>query len=643
MLKLKGKYFKKIICLMMICLLLTVSFSIGNVFAECASDPAPMIHPQSPNGKTILFDNSHAQTAGAADWVIDGAFSDYANALAQAGYEVRELRKENPITVSDLSDADLFVIPEANIPFKVEEQTAIVSYVQNGGAVFFISDHYNADRNKNRWDASEVFNGYRRGAYTDPTLGMNAGEKNSSAMQNVVSNDWLSENFGVRFRYNALADINTSNLVSPSQCFQITQGISTLAMHAGSTIAILNPQVAMGVAYLPENLPVTAKWPHAADQGIYNGGGIAEGAYAAIAKKGLGKAAFLGDTSLVEDATPKYRKEENGDNKVTYDGFLEANDRAFLLNLTNWLTEDEPYTSFASQGVALSPMTSLFNFEIPANSTEPQPEPWANPSGQYLWYDTSTFAQGSYGYKENGGGIIDPQTEPDATISLPRTIYNNTLLPVTITLCNLTPNITLTGYKLGAYKDGGLQVASFSEDPGNVGANYGYSDPFSMTADSSGVATKTLWMRVQPGTVGNVNFRIKKGSNKIVTIQKPVQNPVIHSNLTYDFSIPEPIHKGYFSVFIVRVEGLTPGQTMAQLKVGSYLPGGEQISQFSFDGETWNTNYGYSDIFSVVADSKGVAEKVVYCKFKKSITERSAFLRIKRGNSAVYTTTINLY
>ena len=57
-------------------------------------------------------------------------------------------------------------------------------------------------------------NGYRRGAYEDMSKGMNAEEKSSTAMQGVKSSDWLSTNFGVRFRYNALGDLNTSNIVS---------------------------------------------------------------------------------------------------------------------------------------------------------------------------------------------------------------------------------------------------------------------------------------------------------------------------------------------------------------------------------------------------------------------------------------------
>jgi len=36
-------------------------------------------------------------------------------------------------------------------------------------------------------------------------------------------------------------------------------------------------------------------------KGVYNGGGRAQGPYAAVSKLGLGKAAFIGDSSPVED------------------------------------------------------------------------------------------------------------------------------------------------------------------------------------------------------------------------------------------------------------------------------------------------------------------------------------------------------
>src|SRR5690625_6977881 len=190
--------------------------------AETMDDPAPIILPDSPNGKKVLFDNTHGQTAGQADWVIDGAFSDFAEAISDLGYEVVELRKNSPMTLEDLEPYDVFVIPEANIPFKTTEQEAMIDYVENGGSIFFISDHYNADRNKNRWDSSEIMNGFRRGAYDDPTKGMSQLEKSSEAMHGVESSDWLNENFGIRFRYNAPGNIAADHVVYPSESFGMT-------------------------------------------------------------------------------------------------------------------------------------------------------------------------------------------------------------------------------------------------------------------------------------------------------------------------------------------------------------------------------------------------------------------------------------
>ena len=129
------------------------------------------------SNQNVLFDNSHEQTAGAADWVIDGAFSDYADSMKQQGYNVKELDGEANINDSTLKNTHILVIPEANNPFKEKEQQAIVNFVKRGGSVIFISDHYNADRNLNRIDSSESMNGYRRGAYQDMTKDMDNGEK----------------------------------------------------------------------------------------------------------------------------------------------------------------------------------------------------------------------------------------------------------------------------------------------------------------------------------------------------------------------------------------------------------------------------------------------------------------------------------
>lgn len=363
---------------------------------SAADSSRTVINPSTANGKKVLFDNAHGQTAGAADWVIDGAFSDFANALAARGYQVADLTLNRPMTLADLSAYDVFVIPEANIPFKTSEQQALVDYEAQGGSILFIADHYNADRNLNRWDAGEIYNGYRRGAFGNPTKGMGLAEAGSQAMQGVTSTDWLAGNFGVRFRYNALGDINASDIVASSQAFGITANVNAFAMHAGATIAIIDPTLAKGIVYLPTT---STKWSSAVDQGVYNGGGRAEGPFVAIAKKGLGKAAFIGDSSPVEDATPKYKREDSGGTKTTYAGWSEVNDATLMTQLVDWLAVQESYASLSQVGgLTLDTATSLLSMETPANSTEPQSEPWTTPASGYLWYDQSTFKTGSYVY-----------------------------------------------------------------------------------------------------------------------------------------------------------------------------------------------------------------------------------------------------
>ncbi len=499
--------------------LLTASLGFGllnsvipSSFAEGPTDPAPEIQATVINsnaGKKVLVDNTHGQTAGAADWVINGGFSDFGNGLANDGFYVKELRKNTPITYADLQNYDMFVLPEANIPYKKSEQDAMLQYIQNGGSIFFIADHYNADRNKNRWDASEVFNGYRRGAWTDPAKGMTTEEASSQAMQGVESSDWLASNFGVRFRYNAIGDVTANQIVSPDQSFNITQGVSTVAMHAGSTLAIVDPKKAKGIVYLPTNIP---KWANAVDQGVYNGGGVAEGPYVAVAKIGLGKAAFIGDSSAVEDATPKYVREDTGQKKTTYDGYKEQNDAKLLNNITDWLAQKENYTSLDQvAGLQLDQPTALASFEQPSQSAEPKAEPWAAPPAGYKWYDPSTFKAGSYGYPttvitQNGYGFSHPSVLP-----------NSRTFQITVYANGLTPNTTYNNYSVGIYTGSGLQVAKIQNTDGTWPLSYGYSAAFSLTTDSNGHAEKVLNVQIQSGTVGSGNLRLRQGTTAKVT------------------------------------------------------------------------------------------------------------------------------
>ncbi|SFO96382.1 endonuclease [Salibacterium halotolerans] len=483
----------------------------GTIEAEGPDDPAPSIDPENPNGKSVLFDNTHGQTAGQADWVIDGAFSEFAEGIAGNGYEVDELRQTEPISVDDLEPHDVFIIPEANIPFKQSEQEAMVEYTENGGSIFFISDHYNADRNLNRWDSSEIMNGYRRGAYANPTKGMEQDEINSEAMQGVKSSDWLSDEFGIRFRYNAPGTVTADQIAAPEETFGITEGVEEAAMHAGSTLAVTDPETAKGIVYLPDGLTESDKWGPSVDEGIYHGGGTEEGPFAAIAKKQEGKAAFIGDSSPVEDASPKYRNEQTGDPKTTYDGFQEADDAELLLNMVDWLAKQEDYQTFSETDITLNEPSPLLTKEIPEQSKQPEPEPWSQPDPGYEWYDPSTFAPGSYGAEE------DPAAEPEYSFDYPDTLPAGEAFTLHVEIEGLNPGQTVSGYDTGIYLDGGQQVAQVQRENGSWPSGYGYSDAFSVTADENGTAVKELTVRLQEGTEGAANLRLRQSGNNLYT------------------------------------------------------------------------------------------------------------------------------
>ena len=96
------------------------------------------------------------------------------------------------------------------------------------------------------------------------------------------------------------------------------------------------------------------------------------------------------------------------------------------------------------------------DFEVPENSTEPQAEPWAEPSANYKWYDSSTFAKGSYGYD---GEETDPPTEEAGYyLCIPDKIVADQELPLTIRLTGMEPNTTINNLKVGAYLTGGEQI-----------------------------------------------------------------------------------------------------------------------------------------------------------------------------------------
>lgn len=99
----------------------------------------------------------------------------------------------------------------------------------------------------------------------------------------------------------------------------------------------------------------------------------------------------------MEDSSPKYVREDNGEKKKTYDGFKEQDNGKLLNNITAWMSKDNDGKSLKASGLTLDTKTKLLDFERPEHSTEPEKEPWSQPPSGYKWYDPTTFKAGSYG------------------------------------------------------------------------------------------------------------------------------------------------------------------------------------------------------------------------------------------------------
>lgn len=391
------------------------------------------------NGKLILFDNSHGETAGQADWVLDGGFSDFADDLVNNGYTVKEYRgvdkngdgciryydDRNPsnenfneavITYDAIKNADVFVIAEANRPFTIEERNALKQFVDSGKGIYFISDHYNADRNMNTWDSTEVYNGYNRSTNSYYNIGGLYGDLRNP--QNPHAG-WLAETFGLRFRFNAINLLSGfSGIIPASYSEGITEGVQPILMAAGSTLSIVDGAKAKGIVYL-SSTDKPSKWGSASDTGLYFGG-EAEGAYVAISKPSRGKAAFIGDSSPIEDATPKYKHEGTGANKSTHPGYTSAgNAQTLSINIINWLATPEPYIGF--DGINHSKGINTPNPMSDIEKNETKAEPWATPN--YDPWNTDTFAAGSYnapiGTNSSGNISVTGVTLDQTSITLP--------------------------------------------------------------------------------------------------------------------------------------------------------------------------------------------------------------------------------
>lgn len=294
----------------------------------------------------ILFDNTKAETASNADWIIDadnwnlgynpdpyiggneanaqryptpsqsnvtsntnesywtGALSAWGIECVKAGFYVETLPYNGQITYGnannpqDLSNYKIFVVCEPNIMFTNSEKTAIINFVHNGGGLFIVSDHDNSDRNGDGDDSPHIWN-------------------------DLFSNNSVqSDPFGITFDYENISD-NTTNL-TPNSSDPIIHGsygnVTRVEFYNGTSISINpndNPTV-KGSVYRK----------NVSNTGYYS-------IMAAYAEYGSGRVVAIGDSSPFDDGS-------GDDNDNLYDGWLgdaNGNHRVMIMNATMWLSQ----------------------------------------------------------------------------------------------------------------------------------------------------------------------------------------------------------------------------------------------------------------------------------------------------------------
>ena len=274
--------------------------------------------------KHVLFDNTHAQTAGNADWIIDtdqplpipdqstvteatprtywlGAISSWGIDLVKRGYTVASLTPTYGITYGngsnpyDLKNFDVFIVPEPNTVFTAAESIAIFHYVQEGGGLIAISDHIGSDRNGDGWDSPLIWN------RLDQQHLWGVSFEVSGVNSNIVE-VWST---------------NVNGAASDSVVYGPEGPVNGLEYHNGTCLILypgINPTATGSV------------WRVGSPQGT-------TAVMAAHSVYGNGRIVFAGDSSPIDDGSAQ------PGNSSIFDGWGEAagGDSLLFLNATAWV------------------------------------------------------------------------------------------------------------------------------------------------------------------------------------------------------------------------------------------------------------------------------------------------------------------
>jgi hypothetical protein len=390
----------------------------------------------------ILFDASKAETAGNADWIIStsqpdplkqdatpsgdkdwtGALSSWGIALQKTGqYTLDTLPTGNTITYGtsnalDLKNFDEFVLPEPNIRLSSAEKTALLTFVQNGGGLFLVSDHTGSDRNNDGWDSPKIINDIMTSNGVDNTdpFGFSVDLKNITSDHPVAisdsTNPVLNGPFGT-VKHSLIANGTTFTL-KPAD----------------------NPNV-KGLLYLSTSSPGTTN------------------AFFVTSTFGKGRVAIWGDSSAIDDGTG-----ESG--KTLYNGWTDptADNAALGLNATAWLAQGTSGGGGGGGGNCAAPGQLLANPGFESGSTS-----W---TGNATIGSTATPHSGTRDALFDGTGTTTTDTLSQ-TVSIPAGCSAGLSFWLHVDTAETT---TTSKYDTFTVAVGGSTVASFS----NLDAASGY-------------------------------------------------------------------------------------------------------------------------------------------------------------------------
>ncbi len=282
-------------------------------------------------GKKFLFDASHYENAGSADWQIDadgtesvptytggttvetkaqryptpsytgitastsenywkGGMSAWAVELVKRGHLVESLPVGTAITygnasnVQDLSNYDVFMVLEPNRLFTAAEKTAIMNFVANGGGLMMVADHTAATT------GGTDSNGY------NPSDRDGDGFDSPRVWNDLMTNNGINNNnpFGFIVDYVDIDEQPTTKVYTGSNAHaQVVlngaAGTATkLAFYAGTTATL----------YPANNSSVQGLfWRTSSTVGSNNG------VMALLATYSNGRVVFVGDSSPSDDGT----------------------------------------------------------------------------------------------------------------------------------------------------------------------------------------------------------------------------------------------------------------------------------------------------------------------------------------------------